>query len=290
MSLRILPRAWSGWNRVVGDSGYLRAVASAGIEATVWPLPELIAGVGQVLRHAENGHPAFFMGKVRTHGVWCYFPVLLLLKTPLAFLLLVGIGAVLVPGHRGPARLPALAPLFVAAALLVACMPTSINIGVRHILPVLPLLAIVAGYGVYRLWGGGMRAKWLAAGLVGAHLFASAWAHPDYLAYTSLLAGQHPERLISDSDLDWGQDLHRLETFLQQDASDTRFHLCYFGSADVSVFRLPPFERLVPKQPVSGLGAISVMNLQRDDYQWLQAYEAEQRIGKSIFLYRIPPQ
>ena len=41
-------------------------------------------------------------------------------------------------------------------------------------------------------------------------MIGSLAAHPDYLAYFNALAGDDPERIVVDSDLDWGQDIKRL--------------------------------------------------------------------------------
>ena len=90
--------------------------------------------------------------------------------------------------------------------ILLVNLPTSLNIGVRYMMPLFPLLALRAGgVGVVvdQTTGGGDR----AAG-VDRHL--SAMAHPDYIAYFNELAGTHPERILVDSDLDWGQDMNRL--------------------------------------------------------------------------------
>src|SRR6202044_3917194 len=40
--------------------------------------------------------------------------------------------------------------------------------------------------------------------------------HPDYLAYFNELAGSHPENILVDSDLDWGQDMKRLSQRLRE--------------------------------------------------------------------------
>ena len=98
-------------------------------------------------------------------------------------------------------------------------MPSHINIGVRHILPIYPLLAIIGGVGACRFWED-MKPKYAAASIIilllAWQLLSSVRAHPDYLAYFNEFAGSHPERILLDSDLDWGQDLLRLSTALQQ--------------------------------------------------------------------------
>ena len=51
---------------------------------------------------------------------------------------------------------------------------------------------------------------------------SGAWNHPDYLAYFNELAGDEPERILADSDLDWGQDMLRLSARLREVGRDVR--------------------------------------------------------------------
>ena len=59
------------------------------------PLAEIPKGLMEVARHNTLGHPAYFLGESRMHGVWYFFPVLLLLKTPIAALVLGALGSAL---------------------------------------------------------------------------------------------------------------------------------------------------------------------------------------------------
>ena len=132
--------------------------------------------------------------------------------------------------------------------------------------------------------------------LLAWQLISSVRAHPDYLAYFNEFAGPHPERILLDSDLDWGQDLLRLSTALQQRHVD-QVSIAYAGSSklDLSQFGLPPFQVLAPHQPATGWIAISLLKLkvgapgQPDDgYAWLEAYQPVALVGRSIRLYYVP--
>jgi hypothetical protein len=117
---------------------------------------------------------------------------------------------------------------------------------------------------------------------------SSARAHPDYLAYFNELAGARPERVLVDSDLDWGQDLRRLTATLQRRGIDT-LSVRLFGSADLRRHDLPVFRVLPPYQPATGWIAVSELMLRTSDrFTWLKAYEPVERVGKSIRLYHIP--
>jgi len=125
-------------------------------------------------------------------------------------------------------------------------------------------------------------------GLVGE----SAWAHPDYVAYFNAMAGKHPERILVNSDLDGGQDLHRLTVRLKQ-LGVTSLSIAYFGTADLERIGLPPFVQLAPQQRASGWVAVSAFNLMQQcaaqgDYCWLNQETPVERVGRSIFLFHFP--
>jgi hypothetical protein len=128
-----------------------------------------------------------------------------------------------------------------------------------------------------------------------ALLAALAWqlsplwtAYPDYLPYFNE-AVRHPERVLVDSDLDWGQDLHRLEVRAVQ-LQIGHLNLAYRGSADLRREPLPPVHILPPRERVHGWVAISQLARTRNltDYDWLDAYRPLERIGKTIDLYYVP--
>src|SRR6266446_795215 len=60
------------------------------------PFHQLWAGVEEVAQHNARGHDSFFCGQVSHEGHWLFFPTVLLVKTPLPFLVLSGVGALIV--------------------------------------------------------------------------------------------------------------------------------------------------------------------------------------------------
>jgi len=218
-------------------------------------------------------------------------------KSPVAFLILVGVGVVILLNrlpHRTDWR--PLAPAVAAAAILLVTMPVVIHLGVRHILAVYPLLSIAAGFGAVSLWHNAAHPRWARAAtilLLGWMIATSVRAHPDYLPYFNELPGGHPERILVDSDLDWGQDLWRLGEALRSRKVD-KLTLSYLGTADPSRHGLPPFIELAPFKPTTGWIAISMTNLKWVSprhggmYLWLEAYKPVAVAGRSIWLYHIP--
>jgi hypothetical protein len=255
--------------------------------------------VGQVVAKNRAGHKSYLLGEVRDTGWWYFFPVALAVKTPLAFILLCAAGAFAAPrAPPGPDRRYQLEPLAIATVLLLVCIPSRINIGVRHVLPIYPFLAITAGVGLawlFRSIRAAPAAALCGALLLGWHLVSSVRAHPDYLAYFNELAGDEPERILVDSDLDSGQDLKRLADTLHA-RGITAVSLAYAGSATVAAHGLPPVRWLEPHQPVKGWVAASLYSLKlgsldrpgHDDFAWLERYAPVASVGKSIRLYYIP--
>jgi hypothetical protein len=113
-------------------------------------------------------------------------------------------------------------------------------------------------------------------------------AWPDYLPYFNE-AVAHPERVLVDSDLDWGQDLHRLEVRAAQ-LHIGHLSLAYRGTADLRREPLPPLHILAPHERVTGWVAVSQLARTRNlsDYAWLDAYRPLERVGKTIDLYYLP--
>jgi hypothetical protein len=252
------------------------------------PAPQFLAGLHRVHRHSAAGHWGYLFGESSRHGWWYYFPVVIFFKTPLAFLAAAAIGSVRMLRSRSAEAIGvAITPL----AMLVPAMTSGINIGVRHVLPIFPLLAICAAYGVLALW---RRSRVAVIVLLAWYFVATALAHPDYMSYFNEAAAGHPERIAADSNLDWGQDLLRLGDVVRREHID-HLYVAYFGSAEWQRF-VPQGQQLPPLTPVHGWVAISenerLFLLQAADqapYAWLRAYQPVRRIGTSIWLYWIPP-
>jgi hypothetical protein len=273
-----------------------RRLATAG-RLPIYPAPEYPRGILELRRENRQGRRNYLLGEVIHDGRWYFFPVALGVKTPIPFLLLALVGGATLIGMAGQRRSAAV-PVVAAAAIFATAMTANINIGVRHILPVFPMLAVCAGLGILRLW------HWrrlrqagpvAAVVLTGWLALESARAHPDYLPYFNQLAGARPERVLVDSDLDWGQDLRRLADTLRSLGVD-RVSLAYHGKVDLAKQGLPPFTELEPNTPVTGWVAASVYRLQLgfmggtlDPFAWLRSHTPVARVGHSIFLYYIEP-
>src|SRR5262249_16260378 len=132
--------------------------------------------------------------------------------------------------------------------------------GLRYILPVYIGFAIAAGAGAVRLlhrWRKSQFAGWTLGLLLLWLIGTSALSHPDYLPYFNALALGQPERILVDSDLDWGQDLKRLAKRLHE-AGATEVAFDPFFRVDLAALGFPPVRNMNPVQPSPGWNAVSL--------------------------------
>ena len=262
------------------------------VMATPLPLTEAMMGLRDLFRHNAIGIDMYLLGQWSQSGWWYFFPVVLAVKTPIGLLLLAICGCTFALRRWRKAAWQQVLTAAFPIVILVVCMAARIDLGVRHILPIYPLLAIVGGYAVTALFRQSRTATAVAALLV-AWVAVDSWrAHPDYLAHFNEFAGPHPENILCESDLDWGQDLHRLSLRLHERGIQ-EFSIAYFGTAFLEKYNLPHWEPLSPTQPTRGYIAVSLHRLNIDyskdgSFAWLKSYTPVERIGKSIDLFYIP--
>lgn len=255
------------------------------------PAPEFWTGLRDFFSRGARGHPSFLLGEVRDSGWWYFDIVVMLVKTPIPLLLFGGAGAVLVVRSRRD--LPAIAALIGVASVLVVASLTHVELGVRLLLGAYPLLAIVAALGAVWAWEQSARAsnRFVVGALALWTVVDPIAAHPDHLAYFNVFAGPRPERVLVDSNLDWGQDLYRLRDVSRALGGDSiRIH--YFGTTEFLAVGLERTRRLHPNERPTGWVAASetfYAGVWSDTaLHWLRRYEPVARVGRSIRLYRIP--
>jgi hypothetical protein len=253
-----------------------------------------------------EGRSAFLAGHYSNAGWWYYFPVAMLVKTPLAILLLFLLGLVLcVVRWRTLCRdeVFLIVPL---AVFLAVAMTSHINIGLRHVLPVYPFLLLIAGKTAAELLTHPRKLGQVAlAGLGLLALAETARVYPHYLAFFNQSVGgpRNGYQYLVDSNLDWGQDLKGLKRWM--DANQVqRINLCYFGTADPAYYGIEctylpggPFftESQVAAPQLPGYVAVSATQLQgvylpeqwRIFYRKLQQQPPVAVIGHSIHVYRV---
>jgi 4-amino-4-deoxy-L-arabinose transferase-like glycosyltransferase len=285
---------------VVVWAGYRFSFGKPDIGGLPLPAPEFFNGIRQLMKHNSEGHMSYLLGRFSLSGFWYYYPVVMAVKTPLGFLVLLGAGLALVGRKRQDAQ-GAWLPLALASGILLAAACSRINIGVRHILPVYMAFSLVAAAAAVRLLKGAPARRWVGYGLLAAAVWfaaSSMASHPDYLAYTNELAGSEPEKVLADSDLDWGQDAKRLAVRLRE-LGASRVAFAPFAVADfVKEHGFPPAFDLNPSYPSPGWNAVSIsawkvarfglFSEHPEATFWPDRVKPTERVGKSILLYYFP--
>lgn len=260
-------------------------------------------GLTETAARLGEGRSSYLLGSHSVRGTWTYFPAALFAKTPLALAALAGWGAWLSWRRPRPEeRLWLLAP---PAAFFLLALTAKVQIGVRHLLPLMPFLA---------LWAGLAAADLLRRGAAGRAVLAalSLWAgasvgraSPHLLSYFNEAAGGAAggREWLADSNLDWGQDLKGLAAELKARGGPP-VYLAYFGVADPSYYGIRYAQALAnwnvprPGDPVDPVGesgrvlfAVSATNLKGVYLQdhgllsWLESRVPVAAPGQSILLY-----
>ena len=254
------------------------------------PAGEFFEGLREINFISRRGRPAWFLGKVYPKGgIKLYYPVAMALKWPTILLLL--FFASLILGVRKTCRAPGdllIMSLF-GLVYLAFAVQSRYAIGERHILPLYPFALLIAG-GVWehaRRYRAAMIVIVLALCLNAADALRYA---PAYLSYFNLLVKPvNSWRLLTDSNLDWGQGLLALRDYQQQHPEEV-LHLAYFGSVEPALYGIHAVP-LLPGQPVSGkvvAGATGLSGQTLDDptgYHWLWNYPPQQVLDHALWVF-----
>lgn len=277
------------------------------------PMPTFWAGVEQILLLSGGGRSAFLLGQYSDSGFLAYFPIAFAVKTPLAILL--AFPAALIWLLRRPAtRIHALYLFIPALLYFLTSMQSGLNIGYRHLLPMLPFLLIA----ISGLAGRPTLSRWrqtVVGALCALLLLETLTIHPHYLSFFNAASGgpDNGRNILIDSNIDWGQDLRRLKLWMDENDVPS-VKLGWFGTARPDYYGIayeplpglggvgqpaffdawwqPPFNTT---QPEPGVYAISVTSLwefplaDKTVYAWFRSREPDAQIGHSILIYRVSP-
>lgn len=344
--------------------------------AVTRPVAQYMLGILMALSRVNGGNTIYFLGEVRNAGGWIYFPALFLLKEPIPVLIIVILGFLLalawtlrnMRARARSARMGGAANLrrtrwrawgsqfgdylthhfneFSLASFIVLywgySMHSPLNIGIRHLMPTIPLIFILAA-GVWQKWimridlsslGAAART---AGAIVVKYIFLFlllvwfvlevAFAGPYFLSYFNEFAGGtwNGYHFVTDSNYDWGQDLLRLQSFVNAHPEIDKIGVDYFGGGNPEYYmpgRAVPWNSSMGDPAAQGIHwlAVSVNTLElatqplapgmtrnaSDTYSWLTALRApsdaagtwlggsmgnlpapDYRIGTSIFVYHL---
>ena len=301
---------------------------------------QYVLGVLMVVQRAIGGNTTYFLGEISNTGWTHYFPVVYALKETIALHLLtvVAIGIAIQKWFcRRSFALGTWVREHIAETTMLVFIAfywwysirTPLNIGVRHVLPTFPFIYILVSKQIIG-WIGNVRTpnpKTAASTMKEIYYehitalpkklfltvtlfwlgFSVLTAFPHYLSYFNGIAGSKGEgyRYAVDSNFDWGQDLKRLQDYVEENNID-HIAVDYFGAGDLKYYfddKAEPWwsSRGAP----SGYFAISASFRQgaygelvpsptlthrneEDLYLWLRPHKPIARAGQSIFIYKLP--
>jgi hypothetical protein len=198
-------------------------------------------GFGHVLIQSKAFN-SFLLGTIYPHPVWFYFPVAMLIKSTLTFLVLFGISTwVFATGRlRKPREVLYLA--IPAAIYMIFAMAGGMNIGVRHVLPIYVFLSIAIAGVAWALIERDRRWMYAIVALLVFQAASVLHAFPAYVAYANEAFGGpgNVHKYLSDSSSDWGQQLKDVKHYVDQHGIKNCW-FAYFGEGvvDDSYYGIP---------------------------------------------------
>jgi hypothetical protein len=314
------------------------------------PFAQYFLGVFMVFARVAGGNTYYFLGEVSNVASPWYFPVVFLLKETLPFLFLLAFGSLYtlyrvgrsftdktvrtpwnVFAHSFQSHIAQYTMFGFVALYAFVSITGNLNIGFRHLFPIMPFLHVLIAKTVFDFarrsgFQGEHATRAAIAGLAFWIFSIPVLSYPSYLSYFNEAAGGPKEgyHYVTDSNYDWGQDLKRLSTFVDEfnackagtAISDTcdryedilrypaidELRMAYFGGAAPEYYLGDTFiEWYADWGRRPGWHAMSVNAWQeslyqdnpenKETYQWVidGKYPMAYRAGDSIFVYYIPP-
>ncbi|MFH1366718.1 MAG: glycosyltransferase family 39 protein [Patescibacteria group bacterium] len=268
-------------------------------------------GLFSVLSHNAFGHGSFLLGKASNQGWWYYFIVAFLVKTPLPTLILFFIGIFLILFYliKKIWRLKSFRKTFegIPFDYFVISVPpfiyffwsltSHINLGVRHIFPIYPFVFMISAWTfnyIFKKSRINIIYVFIPVIVGTTYLLICFYNFPYYLSYFNEAVGgsSNGHNILSDSNLDWSQDVKRLKYFLEKNKIDN-FYSYIFRSLVTHYYlkgelRMPNNQEIEESGIKKGYYVISA-NVLFDptlNYNWLKYYTPIARIGYSIYVYK----
>lgn len=290
-------------------------------------------GLAMVLQRAVGGNTTYFLGELSNTGSQIYFPVVYFLKETLALHILTLTALLFGLWQFGKRKFyqwnnfNLLLQQNIAQVLMLgfiaiywySSLRSILNIGVRHLLPTFAFIFLLVAQQI-SLWLEGNeinKNKLIQSLKYGFLAILIIWQgvsvvkiYPSFLAYFNESIGgpANGHNYVVDSNLDWGQDLKRLATWVNANNID-KIYMDFFGGAmpqyylgdKVAFWWGDRSPEEIKKD--GGWLAISATFLQGGQgklvpgfhdkagyYNWLKDYQPATIIGHSIYVYHIPPE
>jgi len=249
------------------------------------PLDKYFQGMEILADHNTGGHWAYLNGEVGYTGWWQYFPLVLWYKLTLAELILLFL-SIFAFFRFKERRLDDFWVIFPPLLFLAISITGKIDIGIRHILPILPFFYIF----ISRLVKNQnliFRNVFLILAL--AQIIIGILAFPNYIAYFNQLAGGGKSgiRHLADSNLDWHQNMKRFGKYAKKNNIKKVYELCW----DSASFTYQGIEsEILPNTPVNGAVVICAQQLvvTPDGFEigWVTKYPPDDIVANAMYVWR----
>ncbi len=266
-------------------------------------LGHYLLGVMLVIGRVAGGNAVFILGSLSDKSIAWFFPVAYLIKTPISVLILLVWSIITFIVFRNRNKKEAWADWVILTPLVVYWLFTlqgSLNIGIRHLIPTVPFAILFIAKQMHRYIGEQEKFNlqaiiiWALVGLMGLSVIAY---YPSYIAYFNEVVPRDKRyEYMTDSSLDWGQDLLRLKKFVDEENIKS-IKVDYFGGSVPEYYMPQAVEWHSSYGPTTGYLAISATYYQSSklygpmegkwSYEWLNDYEPEAVIGGSILVFNI---
>src|SRR3989344_2515338 len=288
------------------------------------PAYRYFRGLSDFLAHSYRGHYAYLTGHIYETGVWQYFIIAYLVKSPIPLLILLifafclyaifimRVSVLNTSKYDFISNIKNKIANFPLAGYILLIPPviywlisikSSINLGIRHLMPIYPFYAVMIAGAIaiilkkipehspkkYQNF-----TKIIFAILMIWFLAESAIIYPHHLSYFNTLAGgpKNGHQYLIDSNIDWGQDFLRLKEYIKNKNLDS-VYLRYFGKIDwnyygIKGYAVPTTNDVLKNGLPSGIVIISLTPLfllNHEEFSWLLNYAPSDRIGYSMRVY-----
>lgn len=264
------------------------------------PLPRnFVLGIDvQKYEFDEREYDSYLRGEWRQKGWWHYYLYAIAIKTPLGHLAMLLLAAITLK-QRTSLPLADLASLLLPgiAILGLVSSQTGFNHHLRYVLPAMPYLLIFASSAV--AFTSKLVGTWKPQLIVALACWSGVsclFCFPHNQSYFNELVGgpfHGPEHLLN-SNVDWGQDVHRVRNWLNNNAKATPLQFIPYCNYDIHAIDaeadwIRP-QNLRELGQASGWFAISVNHLHgvSGQYSALRELEPVDFVGYSTYIYHVP--
>lgn len=269
------------------------------------PVPrQFLRGLDLQKKDFESGRWSYLGGKQTWRGSWYFYLAAILMKSPLGYgvLLIIALSAIR-RGSAVPRHSAALIALPGVAVIAFVSFEQGFACFVRYVLPALPFAIVLMGAAGHWIDSGsrvarcvvGLTLTWIAG--------SSLWCYPYSLSYCNeLVSGSvNGYRYLSDSNIDWGQDLYFVQDWLKQHPECQPVTLAWNELLDPKIIGIDLPQTPSPAQVEESdvrqcshnlfegwhIVCVSALNASDQRYAYLRGMKTVDRIGYSVMVYHM---